>query len=320
VKRRTFIALASSALYLPKVFGQSYPAGPVKIIVGFSPGGGTDVIARMIAQKLSVLWSVPVFVENKDGASGTLAGRIVAKLPADGSTLLMANFSSHCGAAVLNPNIGYNVKRDFTPIELIGISPCVLVCREDSKVKTFDSVVKLCKDEPGRVSFGSVGVGSIQHLTLEMFNLRTNVETLHIPYKGSGPMMADLVGGQISYSWENMASVAQYVKQGKLIALAQASNKRFKQFADTPTTQELGYPGFEAATWYGLMGPPNMSPSLVQRINDDINKVMAMPEVVTMLDNLSAAGGGGSPKKFADFIDEDLVRWGKVVKDAKVVI
>jgi tripartite-type tricarboxylate transporter receptor subunit TctC len=274
----------------------------------------------MIAQKLSVLWNVPVFVENRDGASGTLAGRIVAKLPPDGSTLLMANFSSHCGAAVLNPNIGYNVKRDFTAIELIGISPCVLVCREDNKIKTFDHVVKLCKDEPGKVSFGSVGVGSIQHLTLEMFNLRTNVETLHIPYKGSGPMMADLVGGQISYSWENMASVAQYVKQGKLIALAQASNKRFKQFADTPTTQELGYPGFEAATWYGLMGPPNMAPWLVQRINDDINKVMAMPEVVTMLDNLSAAGGGGPPKKFADFIDEDLVRWGKVVKDAKVVI
>ena len=271
-------------------------------------------------QRLSLLWNVPVFVENRDGASGTLAGRIVAKLPPDGSTLLMANFSSHCGAAVLNPNIGYNVKRDFTAIELIGISPCVLVCREDNKIKTFDHVVKLCKDEPGKVSFGSVGVGSIQHLTLEMFNLRTNVETLHIPYKGSGPMMADLVGGQISYSWENMASVAQYVKQGKLIALAQASNKRFKQFADTPTTQELGYPGFEAATWYGLMGPPNMAPWLVQRINDDINKGMAMPEVVTMLDNLSAAGGGGSPKKFADFIDEDLVRWGKVVKDAKVVI
>lgn len=320
MKRRTFIALASGALYIPKVFSQSFPSGPVKIIVGFSPGGGTDVIARIIAQKLSLLWNVPVVVENRDGASGTLAGRIIAKLPPDGSTLLMANFSSHCGAAVLNPNVGYNVKRDFTPITLVGISPCVLICKEDNKIKTFNSVVQLCKGEPGKISFGSVGVGSIQHLTLEMFNLRTRVETLHIPYKGSGPLLVDLVGGQISYSWENMASVTQYVKQGKLIALAQASNKRYKQFADVPTTEELGFPGFEAATWYGLMGPPKMSPALVQRINDDVNKVMTLPEVVAMLDNLSAAGGGGSAKKFADFIDEELVRWGKVVEEAKITV
>ena len=320
MKRRTFIALASSTLCFRSAFGQSYPAGPVKIIVGFSPGGGTDVIARMIAQKLSLLWNVPVVVENKDGASGTLAGRIVAKLPPDGLTLLMVNFSSHCGAPVLNPNVGYNVKQDFTPIALVGISPCVLVCREDAKIRTFDNVVKLCKSQPGNISFGSVGVGSIQHLTLEMFNLRAKVETLHIPYKGSGPLMADLVGGQIAYSWENMASVAPYVKQGKLIALAQASDKRYKQFIDVPTTIELGHPGFEAATWYGLMGPPKMSPLLVQKINDDVNKVMALPEVLTMFDGLSAAGGGGSPKKFADFIDDELVRWEKVVREAKITV
>lgn len=320
MQRRTFIAVTAASLAAPLVHAQALPAGPIRIVVGFPPGGGTDAVARLLAQKLATLWNVTVVVDNKAGAAGVIAAEYAAKQPPDGTTLLMANFSSHAVAPALYPKLGYVVERDFTPLALMGVTPNVLICRPDRAEKTLKEVIELCRAKPGRVSFGSAGQGSAQHLALEMFKLRAKVDALHVPYKGSGPMITDLLGGQIDYSFETMSSAVQLVRQGKLVAVAQTSPTRSRQFADVPTVAELGFPGFQAATWYGMVGPARMSEALAQRMNADINKVLAMPDVAEKLQGYSAEGGGGSMRKFAEFMADEQDRWGKVIREAKVTL
>lgn len=318
--RRTFLSASAMALSAPTSFAQSMQTQPVRIVVGFSAGGGTDAVARLLAQKLAHIWNATVVVDNKPGAAGVIAAEHVAKQPPDGTTLLMANFSSHAVAPALYPKLGYNVATDFTPLTLVGITPNVLVCRPGARAKTLQDVIALCKARPGQVSFGSAGQGSAQHLALEMFKLRAGVDALHVPYKGSGPMLTDLLGGQIDFSFETMSSAIQQVRQGKLVAIAQTSEKRSKQFADVPTVAELGFPGFKAATWYGMVGPARLPAAMAARLNEDINKVLAMPDVVEKLEGYSAEGGGGSMQRFSEFIADEQVRWGKVISDAKVKI
>jgi tripartite-type tricarboxylate transporter receptor subunit TctC len=320
MQRRTFLSAGAVALATPAAFAQALPTQPVKIVVGFSPGGGTDAVARLLAQKLAPMWNTTVVVENKAGAAGVIAAEYVAKQPADGTTLLMANFSSHAVAPALYPKLGYTVATDFTPLTLVGVTPNVLVCRVGGPAKTLQDVIAMCKARPGQVSFGSAGQGSAQHLALEMFKLRAGVDALHVPYKGSGPMLTDLLGGQIDFSFETMSSAIQQVKQGKLLAIAQTSAKRSKQFADVPTVAELGFPGFQAATWYGMVGPAKLPAAMAARMSEDINKVLAMPDVAEKLEGYSAEGGGGSMQRFAEFMAEEQVRWGKVIKDAKVTL
>jgi tripartite-type tricarboxylate transporter receptor subunit TctC len=320
MQRRTFLSAGAVALATPHAFAQALPTQPVKIVVGFSPGGGTDAVARLLAQKLAPMWNTTVVVENKAGAAGVIAAEYVAKQPADGTTLLMANFSSHAVAPALYPKLGYTVASDFTPLTLVGITPNVLVTRPGSPAKTLQDVIAMCKARPGQVSFGSAGQGSAQHLALEMFKLRAGVDALHVPYKGSGPMLTDLLGGQIDFSFETMSSAIQQVRQGKLVAIAQTSPKRSKQFADVPTVAELGFPGFQAATWYGMVGPGRLPAAMAARMSEDIAKVLAMPDVAEKLEGLSAEGGGGSMQRFAEFMAEEQVRWGKVIKDAKVTL
>lgn len=320
MQRRTFLSIAAAMLGAPLANAQALPAGPIRIVVGFSPGGGTDAVARLLAQKLSGLWSTTVVVDNKAGAAGVIAAEYAARQPADGTTLLMANFSSHAVAPALYPKLGYSVERDFTPLTLVGVTPNVLICREDAPARTLKDVIALCRSRPGQIAFGSAGQGSAQHLALEMFKLRAKIDALHVPYKGSGPMLTDLLGGQINYSFETMSSAVQQVRQGKLIAIAQTSARRTRQFADVPTIAELGFPGFEAATWYGMVGPARMPTALASRMNDDINKVLAMPDVAEKLEGYSAEGGGGSMQKFAAFMADEQVRWGKVIREAKVTI
>ena len=320
MQRRTFIAATAASLAAPLVHAQALPAGPVRIIVGFPPGGGTDAVARLLAQKLGGLWNTSVVVDNKAGAAGVIAAEYAAKQPPDGTTLLMANFSSHAVAPALYPKLGYSVERDFTPLTLVGITPNVLITRPDHPARTLKDVIELCRSKPGRVSFGSAGQGSAQHLALEMFKLRAKVDAMHVPYKGSGPMLTDLLGGQIDYSFETMSSAVAQVKQGKLVAIAQTSAQRSRQFADVPTVAELGFPGFQAATWYGMVGPARMPSALASRMNEDINKVLAMPDVAEKLQGYSAEGGGGSIQQFAEFMADEQDRWGKVIRDAKITL
>jgi tripartite-type tricarboxylate transporter receptor subunit TctC len=320
MQRRHFVAAAAASLAAPLVRAQDLPAGPVRIIVGFPPGGGTDAVARLLAQKLAGLWNVSVVIDNKPGAAGVIAAEFTAKQPPDGNTLLMANFSSHAVAPALYPKLGYVVERDFTPLTLVGVTPNVLICRPESAARTLKDVIALCRSKPGQVSFGSAGQGSAQHLALEMFKLRARIDALHVPYKGSGPMVTDLLGGQIDFSFETMSSAVQLVRQGKLVAIAQTSASRSRQFADVPTIAELGFPGFQAATWYGLVGPAKLPAAMASRMNADVNKALAMPDVAEKLQGYSAEGGGGSMRKFAEFMADEQDRWGKVIREAKVTL
>ncbi|MBT9464920.1 tripartite tricarboxylate transporter substrate binding protein [Hydrogenophaga sp.] len=323
MQRRTFVtatAATAATLAAPMLRAQTLPNGPVRIIVGFAPGGGTDALARLVGQKLQAMWNLTVVVENRAGASGVIAADMVSKAPPDGNTLLMAHINSHALAPGLMPKLGYVVERDFTPLTLVGVTPNLLISNNDQPAKTVAELVALCKANPGKVTFGSAGQGSAQHLALESFKLAAGVFALHIPYKGSGPMLTDLMGGQIGYSFDTMTAATPHVKSGKVRAIAQTRAKRASGHPTVPTMAESGFPGFEATTWYGLVGPGKMPPAIAQRMNEDINKVLLMPDVKEKLDLYGAEDGGGSAQQFADFIRTEQVKWSKVIKDAKVTI
>ena len=323
MQRRAFIATSAAAaasLALPPLMAQPLPGGPIRIIVGFAPGGGTDILARVIAQKLSVMWGTSIVVENKAGATGMIAADYVAKQPGDGTTLLMAHINSHAIGPALMPHISYNVERDFTPLVLVGITPNLLICNEKQPARTVKDMVELCRKNPGKVSFGSAGTGSAQHLALEMFKLAARVDAIHVPYKGSGPMLIDLIGGQIDYSFDTMTAATPHVKSGKVIAVAQTRLKRAVGHPTVPTMAESGFPGFEATTWYGLVGPGKMPAAMARRMNADINKVLAMPDVAEKFEQYGAEDGGGSNEKFGNFIMDEAKKWAKVVKDAGVKV
>ena len=321
MQRRTFTVAAAATLAVPLLQAQTLqtlPTGPVRIVVGFAPGGGTDILARVVGQKLATMWNVTVLVENKAGASGMIAADYVAKQPADGNTLLMAHINSHAIAPALVPKMTYNAVTDFSPISMVGITPNLLICNEKQPARTVKDLVELCKKNPGKISFGSAGNGSAQHLALEMFKLAAGIDALHVPYKGSGPMLTDLIGGQINYSFDTMTAATPHVKGGKAIAIAQTRAKRAKSYPNVPTMIESGFPGFDATTWYGLVGPAKMPTAMVKRMNEDINKVLLMPDVMEKFEQYGAEDGGGTVEKFASFIQTESVKWAKVVKEAGV--
>lgn len=322
MKRRTLLMTAGAATLgsAPMLRAQTLPGGPIRIIVGFPPGGGTDALARVMAVKLQALWNTSVVIENKAGAAGVIAADHVAKQAGDGNTLLMAHINSHAIAPSLQPKLGYQIERDFTPIALVGVTPNLLICNTQQPAKTVQELVALCKQQPGKISFASAGGGSAQHLALEMFKLRAGIDALHVPYKGSGPALTDLIGGQVQYCFETMTSATPHVKAGKAVALAQTRTRRAKGHPGVPTMDEQGFPGFDATTWYGMVGPGRMPQAMVKRMNEDMNRVMAMPDVIEKFEQYGAEDGGGTPEKFADFIRSEQQKWARVVKDAKVQV
>ena len=297
----------------------AWPTGAVKIVVGFPPGGGTDALARILAPKLTTMWGQQVIVENRAGVAGVLAADVVAKSN-DGLTLLMGHINSHGIGPALNPKMPYNAETDFSPLALVGVTPNVLICHPNAPAKTVKDIVALAKAKPGTLSFGSAGSGSAQHMALELFKVAAGIDVLHVPYKGSAPLLTDLMGGQINYSFDTMAAVTPHVKGGKVFAVAQTRTKRSATYPDLPTVAESGYPGFEATTWYGMIGPAKMAPDVVSRINRDINSAMAMADVKERLAGVGAEDGGGTAQQFADFMRAERVKWARVVKEANVKV
>ena len=320
-RRQTLKLLAAAPFaFSPLLRAQTaWPSGNVKIIVGFPPGGGTDALARVLAPKLTLMWGQQVIVENRAGVAGVLAADVVAK-SSDGLTLLMGHINSHGIGPALNPKMPYNADSDFSPLALVGVTPNVLICHPNAPAKTVKDIVALAKAKPGTLSFGSAGSGSAQHLALELFKVAAGIDVLHVPYKGSAPLLTDLMGGQINYSFDTMAAVTPHVKGGKVYAVAQTRTKRSANYADLPTVAESGYPGFEATTWYGMIGPAKMPADLVARINRDINAAMAMPDVKERLAGVGAEDGGGTAQQFADFMRAERVKWSRVVKEANVKV
>ena len=232
----------------------------------------------------------------------------------------MGHINSHGIGPALNPKMPYNADTDFSPLALVGVTPNVLICHPNAPAKTVKDIVAQAKAKPGTLSFGSAGSGSAQHLALELFKVAAGIDVLHVPYKGSAPLLTDLMGGQINYSFDTMAAVTPHVKGGKVYAVAQTRTKRSASYPDLPTVAESGYPGFEATTWYGMIGPAKMAPDVVSRINRDINAAMAMPDVKERLAGVGAEDGGGTAQQFADFMRAERVKWARVVKEANVKV
>lgn len=323
MQRRHFIQAASltpAVLGAPSLFAQSWPSGPIRVVVGFPPGGGADALARVVAQKLAVVWNQPVVVENKAGASGTLAAEYVAQQPSDGSTLLLTTINSHALAPAVFPKLRYHAERDFVPVALLGLTPNLLIASPAQGAKTVKDIVALCKAQPGRVTFGSAGPGTAQHFALELFKLRAKIDALHVPYKGSGPLLTDLIGGQIQYSFETMAAATPHVNSGRVIAIAQTRGKRVKAYPNVPTMQEQGFDKFETMNWYGISGPGKLPAPLARKMNQDINTVLAMAEVQEKFDTFGVEDGGGSVEKFSQLVQTELSKWAKVAKEAKVTV
>jgi tripartite-type tricarboxylate transporter receptor subunit TctC len=319
--RRRLLQIGAGALALgaaPWVRAQLLPKGPVKILVGFPPGGGTDALARVVGAKLQSLWGIPVLVENKAGAAGIIAADYASKQTPDGNTLLMAHINSHALGPAMGAKLGYDADKDFVPISMVGITPNVLVCNTTQEAKSVKQLVEQCRAKPGQITFASAGQGSAQHFALESFKQAAKIFALHIPYRGSGPLLGDLIGGQVNYCFETMTAATPHLKSGKLIALAQTRLKRAKSYPNLPTMEELGYPGFEATVWYGLMGPGKMPRALAQKMNEDVNKILLMPDVQEKLEQYGAEDGGGTMEKFSEFIKTEQVKWAKVAKAAKI--
>jgi len=320
MKRRDFIAASAGALAAPWALGATeLPKGIVKIYVGWAPGGGTDVFARIVGQQLSQLWGRSVVVENKPGATGALAADFFARTRfTEGVNLLMAHVNTHAISPHIFKSITYDPLKDFAPIAMVGATPHILVTRAKNSVGSVKEVAEQCRQSPGKISFGSSGTGSVQHLAAAMFNMAAEVKSIHVPYKGSGPMQTDLIGGQIDYSFDTMTAATAQVKAGRMAGIVQTRLQRAKGFPEMPTMDEQGFKGFDVSSWYGVVGPRDMSRDLALQINADINKVLALPDVVARFDGYGVEDGGGSVDKFAAFMAAEFKKWGEVVRTAKV--
>ena len=313
------IALAASmTLAASHAAAQSYPSKPIRILVGFSPGGGTDVMARLIGQKLTEAWNAQVVVENRPGAGGVLAADLTAKSAPDGYTLMIGHVNSHGIAPAAMSKMPYDAARDFAPVILIGTTPNMLVANAGTGAKSLDDIVRAARANPGKLTFGSAGNGSSQHLATEMFKLAAKVDVLHIPYKGSGQMIPDLIAGQIGYSFDTMTAITPHVKSGKVTPIATTRLKRSPAYPNLPTVAELGYPGFDVSTWYGLMAPAGTPAEIVTRLNREVDRILTLPEVKEKLNSVGAEDGGGSPEQFGKFVRDEIAKYSKIVKEAGV--
>ncbi len=296
------------------VQAQSFPAKPVRILVGFSAGGGNDLTARVMAPKLNELWGQPVVVENRTGASGNIAAEAVAKSPPDGHTLLMG----YNGTLTINPalfaKLPFDVERDFTPIAMAVVSTNMLVSHPSLPIKSVKELVAFAKARPGQLNFASAGVGSVGHLAAELLNMTAGIKLQHIPYKGNGAAIADVLGGQVPLIFSAPAAVVEHVRSGKLRALATASERRPPGLKDIPTFAEAGFKGVEASAWFALFGPAGMAPALVDRINADFSRVLKQPDVASRLTNAGYDPMPTTVQEMARILKTDLAKWSKVVK------
>ena len=322
--RRYFIctcvaAALASAFALPAVAQTAYPNKPIRILVGFAPGGGTDIVARALGVKMSEVLGQTIVVENRAGASGTIAAAEVARSAPDGYTLLMGHSNSNAIAPFVLDKVPYDAAVDFTPITYVGYVPNVLVVHPSIPARTVPELVALAKAKPGTYTYASSGVGSTQHLAGALFAKLTEVELNHIPYKGSGQAVVDLIGGQVNMNFDTMPPVLEHIKSGKLRALAISTPQRLSQLPDVPTFTEVGIKGFEVTNWYSVMGPKGLPADVVSKIDGAVKKAMADPAINSSLVAQGVQfGGAATPAQFSDFIKAELTKYQKLVKDLNV--
>ena len=295
---------------------QDYPAKPVRMVVGFPPGGGTDVVARILQPRLSELLGQPVVIDNRPGATGTVAAGHVAKSPPDGYTIMMGHVSVNAIAPSLFSNLPYDAERDFAPIGIAASVPHIVVVHPSLPATTLKELIAYLKAQPGKLTFPSAGNGSMPHLAGEVFQSLAGVKLVHVPYKGTGQSMQDLLGGQHLVAFDTMAASAPHVRSGKLRALAVSTRERIATLPDVPSAEEAGLPGYVLTTWYGVFAPAGSPSAIVNRLHAELVKAMQTPEVRSKLEGIGADGSvSKSPAEFAALVRADTARYAKIVKD-----
>ena len=298
--------------------GQAYPTKPIRLVAPFSPGGALDLIARAIGQKVSDSTGRSVIVDNRAGASGAIGSELVAKAAPDGYTLLLGATTTHGINPALNPRLAYDPVKDFTPISLVATIPHVLVVHPSLPVKSVQELVKLAKSRPG-MAYGSAGHGSPHHLAIEMLKGMTQLDLVHVAYKGSAPAMTDLMSGQIQLMSVEMTAAAPYIKDGRMRPIAIATPQRVAG-VNLPTVAEAGYPGFEVTAWYAVFGPAGMPPAVVSKLHSEIVKAVAEPDVRERFRSLGATPVGSTPAELAAHTGAELARWTRVIKAGKITL
>ena len=299
------------------VAAQNYPARPIRFIVPFAPGGGTDILARLLAQRLYEPLGQPVIVDNRGGAGGVIGAELAAKAPADGHTIVLGS----PGPLTINPNlqrVPYDTLRDFAPIALAQISPFVLLVHPSVPANSVKDLIALAKAKPGSLNYGSAGTGSVSHFSTEQFKALAGVDVVHVPYKGAGPYLIDLVGGRLQMAFENLPTVWPHVRSSKLRLLAVGTKSRSALLPDVPTVAEAGVPGYESSTAFGVLAPARTPAAAIARLNKELVKILHGPDIKEKMKAEGVEAVGGTPQEYAAHLKEELARYGRIVKSAGI--
>src|SRR5882757_7014118 len=323
LNRRRFVGLAAAAIAAPPVLpsraaGAEWPVKPVRVVVPFTPGGSTDITARLIGNRLQEVWSQSVVVENKPGAGGNIAADMVAHSDPDGYTI----FISGPGMATnqfLYPSLSYDSVGDFAPVTLLITQPNLMCVPNSSPAKSVKEFIAYCNDNRGKVTYASSGNGTTLHLSGELFKRLANVEMTHIPYRGGALAINDLLPGRVEVSFDNMPSIITHVRAGALRALAVTTKERVSLVPDIPTVAET-VPGFDVSSWFGFFLPVKTPPEIIAKLNADSNAALAHPPVRARFDELGATPKGSTPEQLAAFLKSEIDKWGPVIKDAKIKV
>jgi tripartite-type tricarboxylate transporter receptor subunit TctC len=318
--KRLVRALALLVAIVPALaHSQAWPTKPVKLVVPFPAGGGTDAFARPLAAALSQQTGQQFFIDNRGGAGGTIGADIVAKSPPDGYTFLVGAVH-HTIAVSVYKSLPYQLEKDLAPVTLIAIVPNVVVLNPKVPIGSVKELIAYAKANPNKLNYGSAGNGTSHHLAPELFKMATDTKMNHVPYKGAGPAMQDLIAGQVDLMFDGMGSSAPQIRAGRLKALAVTTPTRSSAFPDLPTLQELGVPNYEVTTWYGLWAPAGTPVEIVNKLRDEVAKAMQRPEIKEAWAQQGSGMGGNSPQEFAAFINVEVVKWGQVAKAANITI
>jgi tripartite-type tricarboxylate transporter receptor subunit TctC len=313
---RAVLTALGLALAATSSLAQGWPAKPVRLVIPFPAGGSTDIVGRLIGDRLSQRLGQSVVIDNRAGAGGTMGSDLVAKAVPDGYTMLMGTSSTHAIAASLYGKLPYDPIKDFSPVALLGTATILLVIHPSVPAKSVGELIALAKARPGQLMFGSTGNGSVSHLTAEHFKSLAGIDIQHVPYKGDSPMTMDLVSGRIALAFGTAVAFLPYVQEGRLQALAVTDAKPSPVAPRLPTVAASGLPGFEALQWFGILAPAGTPREIVARLNGEIAEILQMPDVRERLQALGIQIVGGSPDQFAGFMRTETAKWGRIVRDS----
>lgn len=325
MKRRLLLQATLASTALSSMLGTSlawaqdkWPSKPITYVVPFPAGGTTDILGRLIGQKLGTALGTTIVIENKGGAGGSVGSELAARAPADGYTMLGGTISSHAINVSLYPKLGYDPIKSFSPVVLVGSNPVVLVVKADSPYKTLQDVLAAAKAKPKTVSSASAGNGTSQHMTLELLGFRTGTQFVHVPYKGSGPAIQDVIGGQVDMMFDTTVVAGPHIQSGKLRAIAVSSAKRLDSMPDVPTIAESGVPDFEVVSWQGIFVPAGVPKPIIDRLHAEIMKILQTTEMQDRLKSLGMQPSSRTPEQVAAFQKAEVEKWAQVIKAAGI--